>query len=258
MIARMVFQRVKNFIQYRIAASLQLLIFFFIAVFWFEPSKYYSRTSSPHEAVWPKFFSLPVLMLMLITLLNDGTLISIGYDYVNASQRPEKWNLKALWAISTVLGAVPLVSSLLLLWGALDSHNVDGMFAAFKLPRLEYGKICTLIYLKVGFMASLLRPRAVPAQLVGLGRQCQYPAPQYLFQTTPSCLFGAAPELCSVLLFLAACTAAPHTAIHCPHCLSLAGTSASVLHPPCKLEGHWHVLTAPTCLLPRRCRSQTF
>jgi H+-transporting ATPase len=29
---------------------------------------------------WPRFFHMPVLMLMLITLLNDGTLISIGYD----------------------------------------------------------------------------------------------------------------------------------------------------------------------------------
>ena len=34
-------------------------------------------------------------MLMLITLLNDGTLISIGYDYVTPSKMPEKWNLKA-------------------------------------------------------------------------------------------------------------------------------------------------------------------
>jgi hypothetical protein len=29
-----------------------------------------------------------VLMLMLITLLNDGTLISIGYDNVKPSPRP--------------------------------------------------------------------------------------------------------------------------------------------------------------------------
>ncbi len=33
---------------------------------------------------------MPVMMLMLITLLNDGTLISIGYDNVTPSQTPEK------------------------------------------------------------------------------------------------------------------------------------------------------------------------
>lgn len=44
--------------------------------------------------VFPRFFKMPVLMLMLITLLNDGTLISIGYDRVKPSHMPEKWNLK--------------------------------------------------------------------------------------------------------------------------------------------------------------------
>ena len=43
---------------------------------------------------WPSFFQLPVLMLMLITLLNDGTLISIGYDRVIPNLRPDKWNLR--------------------------------------------------------------------------------------------------------------------------------------------------------------------
>lgn len=43
---------------------------------------------------WPSFFQLPVLMLMLITLLNDGTLISIGYDNVIPNPRPDKWNLR--------------------------------------------------------------------------------------------------------------------------------------------------------------------
>ena len=33
-------------------------------------------------------------MLMLITLLNDGTLISIGYDNVVPNPRPDKWNLR--------------------------------------------------------------------------------------------------------------------------------------------------------------------
>jgi hypothetical protein len=31
------------------------------------------------ENEWPPFFHMPVLMLMLITVLNDGTLIAIGY-----------------------------------------------------------------------------------------------------------------------------------------------------------------------------------
>jgi hypothetical protein len=33
--------------------------------------------------VWPRFWSMPVIALILITLLNDGTIISIAYDHVS-------------------------------------------------------------------------------------------------------------------------------------------------------------------------------
>ena len=103
----------------------------------------------PALGFWPDFFQLPVLMLMLITLLNDGTLISIGYDTVNPSAIPEQWNLPVLLITSCVHGAVACSSSLLLLWGGLDSNNPDGLFAGVGIPPLEYGKIVTMIYLKV-------------------------------------------------------------------------------------------------------------
>ena len=86
-IARCIFQRMKNFIIYRIAATLQLLVFFFLAVLSFRPVEYQpSNVLDNEEMEWPEFFRMPVLMLMLITLLNDGTLISVGYDHVEPSQ----------------------------------------------------------------------------------------------------------------------------------------------------------------------------
>ena len=244
--AREIFCRLKNFIVYRIAASLQLLVFFFIAVFVLKPVDYYKANFCPSNllpnaltacygaqmpaiptliangpyvdwfasqnqtipvqyliatpytcaanqvscvynaslsyfmenaylsntiggwttdssacltdpvgncyratASWPDFFQLPVLMLMLITLLNDGTLIAIGYDTVKPSIAPERWNILSLFIVSSVLGAVACTSSLLLLWAALDSNNPDGLFATIGIPPLEYGKIVTSIYLKV-------------------------------------------------------------------------------------------------------------
>lgn len=97
---------------------------------------------------WPSYFQLPVLMLMLITLLNDGTLISIGYDRALASTRPEKWNLRQIFFMASVLGLVACLSSLLLLWMCLDAHNPGSAFQRMGLPAIEYGKIITLIYLK--------------------------------------------------------------------------------------------------------------
>ena len=105
---------------------------------------------------WPSYFQLPVLMLMLITLLNDGTLISIGYDRAVASTRPERWNLRQTFFMASVLGLVACLSSLLLLWMCLDAANPGSVFQRLGLPALEYGKIITLIYLKVRCGAGVL------------------------------------------------------------------------------------------------------
>merc|ERR1719230_1154632 len=83
LIARRIWCRVRNFLTYRIAATLQLLCFFFIAVFAYRPNEYMpadwnkpTNTEFMDTKEWPPFFHMPVLMLMLITLLNDGTLNS--------------------------------------------------------------------------------------------------------------------------------------------------------------------------------------
>lgn len=155
LLSRKIFVRIRNFITYRIAATLQLLVFFFIAVFIFKPIDYQPkhRAEIPGypdmDYTWPSFFHMPVLMLMLITLLNDGTLIAIGYDNVNARRVPETWNLPLLFLIGAVLAGVALISSLLLLYFCLDSWNPGSFFQMIGIGGLSYGQITTSIYLKV-------------------------------------------------------------------------------------------------------------
>lgn len=148
-ISRGIFARIKNFITYRVSATLQLLVFFFMATFLFKPSHYQPNPLPSGQQDWPSFFHMPVLMLMLITVLNDGTLISIGYDNVVASKTPEKWNLKVLFMLGSVLAGVALCSSLLLLWCLLDSNNDGSVFQGMGIPGLDYGQVTTSIYLKV-------------------------------------------------------------------------------------------------------------
>lgn len=147
-IARKIFVRIHNFITYRIAATLQLLLFFFIAVFLFKPSKYMpddweNNANFQGSNVWPDFYHMPVLMLMLITLLNDISLISIGYDTATAREMPERWNIPCLFIVSSVLAGVALISSLVLLYICLNSwYDSNGL-------QLSYGQITTAMYLKV-------------------------------------------------------------------------------------------------------------
>lgn len=122
-----------------------MLLFFFIAILAFHPADY---QEAPGEE-WPEFFQMPVLMLMLITLLNDGTLITIAYDYAEANTTPDRWHLPALFLTSSTLGLVSCGSSLLLLQFLLDSWNPDGFFQSVGMQGVYYGQITTAIYLKV-------------------------------------------------------------------------------------------------------------
>jgi len=86
---------------------------------------------------------------MLITLLNDGTLISIGYYNVVPSKYPNTWNLPVLFLVSSVLALVALLSSLLLLYLVLDSWNEDSLLHKMGIGEITYGQITTIMYLKV-------------------------------------------------------------------------------------------------------------
>lgn len=147
-IARCIFARMKSFLTYRCAATLQLLTFFFIAVFAFNPQDY--DTHAPgDETPWPSFFSLPVIFLMIITLINDGTLISVGYDHAVPSKYPERWVLPILFMVSVALGAIACVSSLILLFFCLTSWEEGHVFQSMGIGGLKYGQIVNVIFLKV-------------------------------------------------------------------------------------------------------------
>ena len=92
---------------------------------------------------------MPVIMLMLITLLNDGTLIAIGYDNVEPQLTPTVWNLRVLFAVGIVLAAVACVSSILLLSMSLHSWQEGSIYQRIGIGGLSYGQITTSIYLKV-------------------------------------------------------------------------------------------------------------
>ena len=63
-------------------------MFFFIALLCFHPASF-DKANTGGAGGWAEYFNLPVVALILITLLNDGTIISIAYDHVVPSRHPE-------------------------------------------------------------------------------------------------------------------------------------------------------------------------
>merc|ERR1719398_47728 len=107
------------------------------------------RAVEPNLQDWPPFFHMPVLMLMLITLLNDGTLITIGYDIAVAPKTPPTWNMRFLFSMAFVQSFVAMISSVNLLHILLHSWDENSLMRQLGLGGISYGKITSSVYLKV-------------------------------------------------------------------------------------------------------------
>lgn len=130
----------KNYVIYRIACTLQLLSFFFFAILAIHPNAFEFEE---------EYFKLPVIALVVITILNDGCIVSIAYDHVKPSHTPEKWHFMEIFCVAFVLGAIAVISSLLLLYLGLSMDQPGNVLVKLGLHELDYGQVCTMIYLKV-------------------------------------------------------------------------------------------------------------
>lgn len=110
--SRKIFQRMKNYAIYRIACSLQILVFLFITIMFYNPN-FFKAANQPEMKT--SYFTINVIALVLIIILNDGTMITIAFDKVFVSKKPEKWNLLEIYIIAVTLGAMAILSSALLL-----------------------------------------------------------------------------------------------------------------------------------------------
>ena len=91
--SRKMFQRMKSYAIYRIAETIRVLLFMTLAIIVFN------------------FYPVTAVMLVLLAVLNDGAILSIAYDRVHYSNRPEAWNMPEVLGIATVLGVAGVVAT---------------------------------------------------------------------------------------------------------------------------------------------------
>ncbi|CEP03980.1 hypothetical protein PBRA_009560 [Plasmodiophora brassicae] len=153
LISRRIFARMNSFLIYRVAATLQLILFFFVAILAMHPNE----LGPANDTSFPQFWTMPVTALITITVLNDGTIISVAYDTVHTSKRPLLWNIPRLWGMSITLGLVACVSSLLMLWLSLTSASLvrNSLFKAFELCALTFDQVIVVMYCKLLVLSGL-------------------------------------------------------------------------------------------------------
>jgi H+-transporting ATPase len=91
--SRKIFQRMNSYAIYRITETIRVLLFMTLSILVFN------------------FYPVTAVMIVLLALLNDGAILSIAYDKVHYSNKPEGWNMRIVLGISTVLGMAGVVAS---------------------------------------------------------------------------------------------------------------------------------------------------
>ena len=123
--SRKIFQRMNSYSMYRIAETLRVLLFMTLAILIFN------------------FYPVTAVMIVIIALLNDGAILSIAYDNVNYSNKPEAWNMHLVLGISTVLGVIGTVA-------------IFGLFyLSLKVFHLDHAHTQTMMYLKMSVAGHL-------------------------------------------------------------------------------------------------------
>jgi H+-transporting ATPase len=91
--ARKIFQRMQNYTIYRIAETFALLIFITLVILIFD------------------FYPVTAIMIVLLAILNDGAILSIAYDNVRYSKKPEAWDMKFVMSIASTIGLFAVLRS---------------------------------------------------------------------------------------------------------------------------------------------------
>jgi H+-transporting ATPase len=117
--SRRIFQRMNSYAIYRIAETLGVLLFMTLAILIFN------------------FYPLTAVMIVMLALLNDGAILSIAYDNVHYSNKPETWNMRLVLGVATVVSVI----------GVMDSFGL--FYIGERVFHLDRALIQTLMYLKL-------------------------------------------------------------------------------------------------------------
>eukprot|EP00397_Hematodinium_sp_SG-2012_P004482 GEMP01004494.1.p1 GENE.GEMP01004494.1~~GEMP01004494.1.p1 ORF type:complete len:1209 (+),score=244.14 GEMP01004494.1:280-3906(+) len=106
------------------------------------------------------YFQPPALVIIVLTLLNDFTVITIAFDHVQISQKPNVWWLWRNITLGTVIGANTLIWSILMFLFMLNSMDPRFWGCRYLDVCLEYPEILTGTFLQLSLCARLARTNA--------------------------------------------------------------------------------------------------
>ncbi|OWM90832.1 hypothetical protein CDL15_Pgr011592 [Punica granatum] len=128
--SRAIFQRMKNYTIYAVSITIRIVLGFLILAL-----------------VWKYCFS--PFMVLVISILNDGTIMTISNVRVKPSPGPDSWKIGEIFAAGVILGTYLAIMTILFyqlllgyIWGEIHRRKPD--------------ELTTAVYLQVGIVSQVL------------------------------------------------------------------------------------------------------
>ncbi|XP_048136526.1 ATPase 11, plasma membrane-type-like isoform X2 [Rhodamnia argentea] len=138
--SRAIFQRMKNYTIYAVSITIRIVLgFMLLALIW--------------------KFDFPPFMVLIIAILNDGTIMTISKDRVKPSPLPDSWKLAEIFTTGIVLGSYLAMMTVIFFWAAYKTNFFPRVFAVPTLEKTahhDFRKLASAIYLQVSTISQAL------------------------------------------------------------------------------------------------------
>jgi H+-transporting ATPase len=138
--SRIIFQRMRNYSIYACAVTIRIVVCFSILAFAFK-------------------FDFPPFMILIIALLNDGTIMTLSVDRVLPSNTPDKWDLTEIFSYAVAYGLYLTASTVALVAIILKTHFFQDKFNVHlesDPPLANDRQLHMVVYLQVAIISQAL------------------------------------------------------------------------------------------------------
>ncbi|RCV30392.1 hypothetical protein SETIT_6G090800v2 [Setaria italica] len=134
--SRAIFQRMKNYTIYAVSITIRIVLgFMLIALIW-------------------KFDFSP-FMILVIAILNDGTIMTISKDRVKPSPHPDSWKLNEIFITGIVYGSYLALMTVIFFWAMRSTDFFTNTFGVRSLHGSRE-EMMSALYLQVSIISQAL------------------------------------------------------------------------------------------------------
>ncbi|ESQ35077.1 hypothetical protein EUTSA_v10006710mg [Eutrema salsugineum] len=134
--SRAIFQRMKNYTVYAVSITIRIVLgFTLLALIW--------------------EYDFPPFMVLIIAILNDGTIMTISKDRVRPSPTPESWKLNQIFSTGIVIGTYLALVTVLFYWIIVFTTFFEKHFHVKSIAK-NSEQVSSAVYLQVSIISQAL------------------------------------------------------------------------------------------------------